>query len=386
MKFQKTRKSFWEIRTNLQCPVVGTCLTLAEQKKILKKSGVSIFGLTDYQIHQALVHSGQGEGPVSRRIQRVLENKYKRQIAELGDCDEEAFMAHWKKGLQRGELDDLLWIGSTSLNLSPGALTDMFGDYHMHSHGQGMIIRQQLQQVDTLKKQNKTLSEKVKQIGTQKREATQTLQTTTRERNTLKKQVETLQKENQTLRDQPELGHLQKANSLMENKIGTLEHKIQTQGETLTLVKAENEQLTAMVEEQVKIIQRLQAEFEWLTQEEEEMSACSICLDEDACPFRVLIVGGLNTLRPHYQNLVESGGGEFKYFDTLNGSSERNLRPMIGWADVILCPIDFNSHRACLSVKKLCKKMQKPYKMLTNSSISGVSRVLENVSVDLVVA
>lgn len=135
------RKTYWQIDPVLNCPVLGTCLTLTEQKKILKKSGVVISDMTDYQIHRALVQSGNKEVAISRRIQRILENKYKPLIAELGDCDEEAFFIHWKKGLRHGEIGGLLWIGASSQNLSSTAVNRMFGDYHMHSHGQGAIIR-----------------------------------------------------------------------------------------------------------------------------------------------------------------------------------------------------------------------------------------------------
>jgi len=383
MDNHKNRNKYWEIDYVMNCPVVGTCLSLAEQKKVLKKSGVSITDLSDYEIHQTLVQSAKKEGPISRRIQRALESKYKQEIAELGNCSEETFLTHWKKGLSQGEIGSLLWIGSTNRNLSLEVITRIFGDYHMHTHGQGMIIRRQLQQVNNLQAQNQQLTDKLKQTRTQKQQAIQTLKTVERERNLLQQQIGALQKENQTLQDQSQQQLLQQTNSTLEYKVGTLENKVEVQNETLALSDAENSRLTTLVEEQTKQIQCLQTEFKWLTQETDDELGCNSCPRRDFCPYRILIVGGLNTLRPHYQNLVENGGGQFKYFDSFNGSSERTLRPMISWADVILCPIDFNSHRACLSVKKLCKKMQKPYKMLSNSSISNISRVLEDVSTDL---
>lgn len=383
MDDNKNRNKYWEIDYVMSCPVVGTCLSLAEQKKILKKSGVSIADFNDYEIHQMLVQSGKNESPISQRVQRALENKYKQEIAELGNCNEEIFLAHWKKGLCQGEIGGLLWIGATNRSLSLDVVTRIFGDYHMHTHGQGMIIRRQLQQVDSLQAQNQQLTAKLKQTRAQKQEAIQALKSVERERDRLQQQIEALQRENQVLQNRSQEQRLQHANDTLEYKIGTLENKVETQNETLSLSDAENSRLMTLVEEQTKLIQHLQTEFKWLTQETDDELACSSCSRRDFCPYRILIVGGLNTLRPHYQNLVENGGGQFKYFDSFNGSSERALRPMISWADVILCPIDFNSHRACLSVKKLCKKMQKPYRMLSNSSISNVSRVLENVSTNL---
>ena len=383
MADNRNRRKYWEIDRILNCPVVGTCLSLAEQKKVLKKSGISIAGLSDYEIHYCLVQSGRNEGPISLRIQRMLDSKYKQKIAELGDCDEDTFLTHWRKGLRRGEIDDLIWVGFTNRNLSPEVVERMFEDYHMHTHGQGAIIRRQLQQVDSQQKQNQRLSDRLKQTRAQKQQVVEALHVTEKERDMLQQQIEVLERKNQSLQDRPHWQHLQQANNAMENKTGKLEHKLQAQSEALAFSNTENDRLMAIVEEQAKIIQHLETEFEWLTRETDDELACQNCLRRDLCSFRVLVVGGLTTLRPHYQNLVESGGGEFKYYDSLTGTSERSLLPMINWADLILCPIDFNSHRACLSVKKLCKKMQKPYKMLPHSSMSAISRILESVSTDL---
>ncbi|PIE82375.1 MAG: hypothetical protein CSA11_00900 [Chloroflexi bacterium] len=382
------RKSYWQIDPVLNCPVVGTCLTLTEQKKILKKSGADISSLTDHQIHRALVQSGNEEGAISRRIQRMLESKYKTLIAELGDCDEETFLTEWQKGLRRGEIGGLLWIGASSRHLSSTAVNRVFGDYHMHTHGQGIIIRKQLQQMDNLKRKNKRLTDSLKQVRAEKQQTAQALQTIKREKTNLTQEVSTLHKKIEALQNRPKRKHLQQANSALEDQIRLLENKLRTQEETVATLREENGRLATIVAEQDKINQRLRAEFNWLRQQTnpstaEENAACAICPQRDSCPYRVLIVGGLNTLRPYYQSLVEDSGGEFKHFDGRQGSSERALRPMIGWADIILCPIDFNSHNATLTVKKLCKKMQKPYHMLPNSSMSHISQVLSDVSADM---
>lgn len=380
---QAVRKTFWKIDGILNCPVVGTCLTMDDQKKLLKKSGYNIVASSDHQIHHTLVQSGKSENGLSRRIQRMLESKYKQQIAELGCCDEETFTAHWKRGLRRGEIDALIWIGATNPNLSATAVTNMFGDYHMHLHGQGVIIRKQLQQLERLQKKNQQLSDALKQTQIQKQQTTQSLCAVNRERATLQQQLQAVQKKNEVLQRQPQHQQLEESNSALADQIRQLQNKLQAQSELVAELKMENGRLTALAAEQEKINQTLRAEFDWLTRQNEDDSACATCPQRDSCACRVLFVGGLETLRPHYQNLVESSGGEFKHVDGNSGSSQRALQPMVGWADIVLCPIDFNSHRACLNVKALCKKMQKPYHMLANSSISHISRVLADLSVEL---
>ncbi|HIE55951.1 MAG TPA: DUF2325 domain-containing protein, partial [Chromatiaceae bacterium] len=333
------RKTYWQIDGILNCPVVGTCLSFAEQKKLLKKTGVPVANLTDHEIHHALVQSGRDENSLSRRIQRMLEGKYKREIGKIGMCDEEVFLELWRMGLRRGEIDALLWIGASNPNISSTAVTQIFGDYHMHTHGQGAIIRRQLQQLEKQKQKNKQLSETLKQARKQKQTAVQKLNLSERDRLALQQKADALQRKNEAYRNRPKRQLLQEANGAMEDQIRNLENKLQAQSELIAELKRENDRLTHNLAEQEKINNMLRLEFNWLTQPEND-PACATCPQRDSCPCRVLIVGGLNTLRPHYQNLVEQGGGEFRHHDSRSGSSERVMRPMIGWADVILCPID----------------------------------------------
>ncbi len=48
-----------------------------------------------------------------------------------------------------------------------------------------------------------------------------------------------------------------------------------------------------------------------------------------------------------------------------------------GRSDPVLCPVDINSHNACLSVKRLCKKLQVPYRMIHSSSQRGIAQSLD---------
>jgi len=93
-----------------------------------------------------------------------------------------------------------------------------------------------------------------------------------------------------------------------------------------------------------------------------------------------LLVGGISRLHGNYRKLVEAAGAEFKYHDGRDNGGERVLKNLVSWADVVLCPIDINSHSAALGVKKICKKMEKSYLMLRSSSVSSVARALDNVA------
>ena len=68
------RKAVWEMDRCLCCPVIGTCLSLSDQKRILKKARVSLDGMSDFDIHATLTQSVGSESYLSRRVQRRLVN------------------------------------------------------------------------------------------------------------------------------------------------------------------------------------------------------------------------------------------------------------------------------------------------------------------------
>ena len=67
---------FWEIDPFFKCPVVGICLTLSEQKQVLKKAGVSSKGKSPFEIHEILVGCSEKENRVSKQVGRMANRKY----------------------------------------------------------------------------------------------------------------------------------------------------------------------------------------------------------------------------------------------------------------------------------------------------------------------
>ncbi|SHK62794.1 DUF2325 domain-containing protein [Desulforamulus aeronauticus] len=100
------------------------------------------------------------------------------------------------------------------------------------------------------------------------------------------------------------------------------------------------------------------------------------CCNYELCNKKILIVGGISKFKSFYRDLIEEKGGKFDYLDGYMKGGERVLDIKIRRCDLVLCPVDCNSHNACLSVKKLCKKHGKPFKMLTSSSVSGITQAI----------
>lgn len=375
------RTPFWEISPYLSCPVIGTCISIKEQRRILKKARVKVDRLSDHNVHERLVQSCHSESPLSRRIQRYLDNKFRRQISKFGGCSEIEFFNRWRVGLRKGEVADLLWVGATNPNLSERAANQIFTDMHMLMHRQGELVREKFQESSRLQTKNQQLTADLKAARVQERQTAKDLGASQRANVDLTRKFETLQAELEALKLRHENTPLQEENRNLRTQLEKSEYDLQTRNAALKQAKAENIRLSTELTTQVEMTRQFQVEIQRLLRELDlEDESCQNCPNRELCEQRVLLVGGISKLRAVYQNLVEGAGGEFKYHDGSINNGERALQNLVGWADVVLCPVDVNSHGAALGVKKMCKKLEKPYFMLRSSSVSSVARALGNVA------
>lgn len=105
----------------------------------------------------------------------------------------------------------------------------------------------------------------------------------------------------------------------------------------------------------------------------------SPCISCDLCQKRILMVGGITKMEDRYREVVESRGGVFEYHDGYMKNGAKSLEGIIRRADMVLCPVNCNSHTACGVVKTLGKKYKKPVFMLSGSSLSALAQAIEQV-------
>ena len=102
----------------------------------------------------------------------------------------------------------------------------------------------------------------------------------------------------------------------------------------------------------------------------------------DLCGRRVAYVGGRAGIVGHFRALVERLNGHFIHHDGGIEDHEGQLGRILGQADVVLCPVDCVSHRACLRAKRFCKRTAKPFVPLRSvglsSFVTGLRRAAES--------
>ncbi|MCP4579158.1 MAG: hypothetical protein GY846_23025 [Deltaproteobacteria bacterium] len=100
---------FWEIEQFFKCPVVGICLTISEQKQVLKKAGVSPKGKSPFEIHEILVGCSEKENRVSKQVYRLVNRKFREEISPLLELNEKVFKGHWASCFYGGNFAGVFW-------------------------------------------------------------------------------------------------------------------------------------------------------------------------------------------------------------------------------------------------------------------------------------
>ena len=116
--------------------------------------------------------------------------------------------------------------------------------------------------------------------------------------------------------------------------------------------------------------------------EDETLTTDSIEIEQDTylSPVlngrRVAFVGGLQSLIPHYQQVVECLGGTFYFHPGEPKQGNGEIESIVDKADVVFCPVNMNSHGACRRVKRICKLTGKPCCFLRSSGLGMFRREL----------
>jgi hypothetical protein len=385
---QKIPLKFWEIDHFFKCPVVGMCLTLSEQKQLLKKAGITVKDKSPFEIHEVLVASAESESRLSRRVDNRLNRKFGKEAELLLGLDTDEFRGRFKSAFEAGDCIAVSWAAAINPGLPTETKREIFGDIHMAMHWSGEQSNMLKQKVASQRKEMDELRESSKktiQLG------------------------RTLQKENEHLRQdlaglKITLSAVEKERSKLADDLAALKsrhhfaeieqenHILKIKLEALLATSEEKErQMLSMQERNVRLSSEIerQQESNWLIKNEAQeiieeiftLNRCDAnCPSFDLCKKRILLVGGITRMESLYRDLIERSGGIFEYHDGYMKKGVKKLEGRLRRADVVVCPVNCNSHAACSIVKNLAKKHNKTLHMLANSSLSAVSQALRGTS------
>ncbi|OGR26410.1 MAG: hypothetical protein A2277_02455 [Desulfobacterales bacterium RIFOXYA12_FULL_46_15] len=379
--------NIWEVESHFKCPVIGAMLSVEKHKSILIKCGYDIKKMKPYEYHQVIMGKLTEENNVSVKVNNFIRSQAHSQMLRIAGLDDAAVRALWKKQLESGNVGPMMYAVISRKDTGVELLCDIHGEVHMLAHANmaGIFdVRQKLikmeETLSTVKKKLTRKTEDIKQMSQAGKLSARKITALELENQGQKKRTSTQKALAQSAKDRPTVFGLTAAT------ISSLEQALEAGKETARAMEREKRSL------QIELFST-RSENELLKKEMQALvdgfrspavppcSGTGGCPDETCpryklCARRVFMVGGMTKMKSLYKDIVEKAGGEFDYHDGYMKNSSDNMEARVKRCDIVICPVNCNSHNACLMVKKLCYRYNKPLKILNSSSLSAVTQVL----------
>ena len=384
------RRKLWELEEKQHCPVIGSCLSLEELKKIARKAGyvgaMSGNRFDAYRLHVEAVSLSCTRNAAAEAMHKLLERKYALVVARFERARTDAdVLALWREHIERGEVAGAMWAALTHKAASHETRHVVYGDVHMLSHQIGAGQAADLRRLEWLERRHIELSEDNRRLKSE-----------------LQAQAEQAAGLRQRLAaEQTSSAHI----AALQNQVRELEsgQAMVAIGRQLMLAQAqaararEAELRVRALEEKVG---SLRADKARLLREQEEIGRERDALEELwsanpgpvsdeaacggdclACPNSlrgrcVLCVGGRTPLLPQYRQLAERLGVRLIHHDGGKEETLARLPDLLNASDAVICPTDCVGHLAYYQLKKHCKQNGKPCVLTRNSGVAGFAAAL----------
>ena len=374
---RKTRKKLWEFPHNFQCSIAGTCLTLAEARKIGRKFGITSDDPTqlDAAVHSFIVREASKQGLVSTHVCNLLNRKFEGMIRKASAADTPPkVLAFWREACNCGLVPAGYWAALTSPALDEDGMIKIFSDVHMLSHINGsnnVALMRRLAYTE------KALEENLeKQSELQRRSAR-------RERD-LRKKIDIETTKSQVARQQLERRGASKSSNSRETtrSLETKLQKLQLQNSTLSQALCDRNRDLAAARNILKVRNETIADLHKLVESYERRFKTDPALEEPAMHpaidgMQLLYVGGRPQTKLRIQNLVQEQGGDLVCHDGgKTKTSIGSLKTLIESSHAVFMPVDRVSHASALETKRLCRQCNKPFITMKSCSMSCFQQAL----------
>lgn len=388
---RRGRRKLWDTPQRLHCPIVGTCLSTAELRRLAAKCGIDGRSMSDYELHLRFVSAADGKNGLSLAAHKLLEKKYRGTIARLaGIREREKLLDAWAAQVEQGEVAAALWALVTHPAAADAEFDRAYRDVHMLSHQVGageMVDRARLNALqaslddfrqryaENLRTSARTLERKEGRI--------QELQRQVARCDRIQERYECLTERLADLESGQEQSRLRERNERLERALEAAESERRTaldRAATAESRRAELERRLAAVEARLAAARSDHAALERLIAPDCGMYDGDCPGYPDLCGKRVLCVGGRGSLVGHYRLLVDRCNGEFLRHDGGLEDNPNRLGAMLAAADVVICPADNVSHDAYNRTKRFCKQHRKTCLLLDRSGVSAFASALERLA------
>ena len=387
------RRLLWEIWDGYHCSICGTCLSFAELGKIAGKAKLQFeTDESEHGIHGHFVQLAAKPGPVAKLILKVLDRKYRSAVERFRRAKSEAEVGEfWSRALAEGDVPGPYWALMTHPRTTTALMVRAFGEVHMLSHLAGATNRADIRRLRSLEAEQQDLTEqlaaarrRLSEREAEHRRLAEDHQTEIREltnrlraaqaAGTRLAQVEGRLRE---FEDGAAVRMLRTRNTALESELDEARRELRSESQRRSTLEHGLSALRAAHLESSSTVRALNTECDALESmlqsgiDDANGGGIESGAAVDLCGRRVAYVGGRAGIVGHFRALVERLNGHFIYHDGGIEDHEGQLGRILGQADVVLCPVDCVSHRACLRAKRFCKRTAKPFVPLRSAGLSS---------------
>ncbi|GAB1394459.1 hypothetical protein MASR1M60_26230 [Rhodocyclaceae bacterium] len=383
----RRRKKLWEIPHRSHCPLVGTCLPVAEMRKIAARVGFNEREMSDYTLHTTFVGSCDTRTEVAEQIQRYFDKHYAVTVQRFNRMRSEAAVLDlWQEALDAGNnIAGALWAAWSHADMSEEGSKILYGDLHMLSHQTGAEVRADLRKLEQLKQENHQLRNEVAAfkmgMAVAQREKDKAIADLQRRLADAEQRAALLPHRELELAEARkaarDYGTLYGRAEAMSQRIETLEERNAAnvrRAETLAMALNEAQDSLVTAEAALELALGIGRGCEGVSGAE----GCGrSCPAEAALTGRcVLCIGGKTNLVDGYRRLVETQGGKFLHHDGGQEESLHRIDAVVSAADAVVCQAGCVSHAAYYRLKEACKKLGKPCVFVQSPGVGSFARGL----------
>ena len=362
------RLKLWEIGGGFHCSILGTCLATPDLMALARKLRLTPpTQSTDYEIHGYFVQQSTQEGPVARALQRLLDHRYEgalRRVARLEDPS--ALDGLWREFKASGRIAGGYWAMLSHRHVPQDLRARVFGEVHMMSHLQGSAVRDHAARLDQLERDNAELRDRLNRATRSTQEAQAGLDERDRRIARLSERLCAAE----AAAGRPDGVRAPAAG--LERKLAKRERSLAGARTRARGLEAEVEQLNR----QLALLRRRRHPESHRTPEAEPAAAPTQPPRVPGGACRLLYVGGRPGLLPHLRDVAERRQASLLHHDGGKEETLQRIDDLVEGVDAVLCPVDCVSHSACLRVKHLCQRLDKPFLPLKSASRSCFARAL----------
>ncbi len=392
-----TRLKLWDIAHKYHCPIIGTCLTVEDLRRILEQTTQCRDSrVSDFEIHVNCVAAATDKNPLSIAIHKSLERRYAACVRRYAKArDPEALIAQWSESLATGEVPAGLWALMTHPRADERVLDLAYQDVHMLSHQIGATQHADLGRMSEMRLE---LERVRRQLDTHVRRSRQQGESREARIRELEQLLASRDAECGELRA-TELGLRARlaegATVRLECEVANLSARVQhlvAESSELRRLNSELETARAAAEQLAQSAEQARdeavAEREATERLIEHLTSrhCDQC-DATDCERRqdlagrlVLCIGGRKQLVDQYRAVVAGCNGRFDHHDGGLEDSHQRLEAMLAAADLVVCATDCVSHAAYQRTKLFCKRHDKPHALLRSSGVSSFALAIEHLT------